>query len=126
MDWLMNPIANVLGYILEYIDKFVYFITELMSGTGLHSTGVCIILFVFVVNILMLPLTIKQQKTTKKDILQTTLYDLPDISLFYITLLIQFHNHQSIPKLSWQSLVISDIPKNFFNIQYYLMNLTSG
>ena len=65
MDWLMNPIANVLGYILEYIDKFVYFITELMSGTGLHSTGVCIILFVFVVNILMLPLTIKQQKTTK-------------------------------------------------------------
>ena len=57
-----------------------------------------------------------RKKATKKDILQTTLYDLPDISLFHITLLIQFHNHQSILNLSWQSFVISDIPKNFSNI----------
>lgn len=59
MNWLLDPIANILGYILEYTDKLVYFI----SNT--HSTGICIILFTFVVNMLMFPLTMKQQKTTK-------------------------------------------------------------
>lgn len=65
MDWLLDPIANVLGFILTYIDKIVYAITDLFLTTGIHDTGTCIIIFTFVVNIIMIPLSIKQQKTTK-------------------------------------------------------------
>ncbi|MDR1700534.1 MAG: YidC/Oxa1 family membrane protein insertase [Lachnoclostridium sp.] len=59
MDWLFNPIAIVLGTILEYTDKFVYFVFNI------HDTGICIIIFTFLVNMIMFPLTLKQQKTTK-------------------------------------------------------------
>ncbi len=59
MSWLINPIAQVLGFILEYIDKAVFFI----SST--HNTGICIVIFTFIVNGLMFPLTMKQQKTAK-------------------------------------------------------------
>ena len=59
MDWLLNPIATVLSYILDYIDKFVYLLSEN------HNTGICIVLFTIVVNSLMFPLTLKQQKTSR-------------------------------------------------------------
>lgn len=59
MNWLLDPIAKVLGFILNYIDKIVYFIGST------HNTGICIIVFTFVVNGLMFPLTMKQQKTAK-------------------------------------------------------------
>lgn len=59
MNWLLDPIAKVLSYILDYIDRFVY----LISGT--HNTGICIVLFTIVVNSLMIPLTFKQQKSSR-------------------------------------------------------------
>ena len=59
MNWLIDPIAQVLGVILEYVDKAVY----LIGNT--HNTGICIVIFTFIVNMLMFPLTLKQQKTAK-------------------------------------------------------------
>ena len=55
---ILKPIAWVLGVILNAIYNFV----ELF---GIENIALCIILFTFVVKILMLPLTIKQQKFTK-------------------------------------------------------------
>ena len=48
-------IATLLGYIMDF----------LYSGLGVENIGWCIILFTIIVNLLMLPLTIKQQKTQK-------------------------------------------------------------
>ncbi len=55
---ILGPIAKVLGFILEGI----YYV---MSLVGIENTGICIILFTFLVNGLMLPLQIKQQKFAK-------------------------------------------------------------
>ena len=55
---ILKPIAWVLGVILNAIYNFV----ELF---GIENIALCIILFTFVVKMLMLPLTIKQQKFTK-------------------------------------------------------------
>lgn len=55
---ILGPIATVLGYIMDILFKF----------TGMFSVfnvGLCIILFTIVMKTLMIPLTIKQQKTTK-------------------------------------------------------------
>lgn len=54
----LGPIARVLGHILEAI----YYVLSLV---GIENTGICIILFTFLVNALMLPLQIKQQKFSK-------------------------------------------------------------
>lgn len=54
----LGPIARVLGRILEAI----YSVLELV---GIQNTGICIILFTFIVNALMLPLQIKQQKFSR-------------------------------------------------------------
>lgn len=54
----LGPIARVLGYILEAI----YYVLSLV---GIENTGICIILFTFLVNALMLPLQVKQQKFSK-------------------------------------------------------------
>lgn len=54
----LGPIAKVLGYILDGI----YFI---LSQIGIENVGICIIFFTFIVNGLMIPLTIKQQKYSK-------------------------------------------------------------
>ncbi len=55
---ILKPIAWVLGVILNAIYNFV----EIF---GIENIALCIILFTFVVKMLMLPLTIKQQKFTK-------------------------------------------------------------
>ena len=55
---VLKPIAWVLGNILNAIYNFV----ELF---GIENIALCIVLFTFVVKMLMLPLTIKQQKFTK-------------------------------------------------------------
>lgn len=55
---ILKPIAWVLGNILNAIYNFV----ELF---GIENIALCIVLFTFVVKMLMLPLTIKQQKFTK-------------------------------------------------------------
>ena len=55
---ILKPIAFILGLILNGI-------YELMSLIGVHNLAICIILFTIVTRMLMLPLTIKQQKFTK-------------------------------------------------------------
>lgn len=54
----LGPIARVLGKILEAI----YYVLDMI---GIENTGICLIIFTFLVNGLMLPLQIKQQKFSK-------------------------------------------------------------
>jgi len=55
---ILGPIATVLGYVMDILFRFT-------SSFGVFNVGLCIILFTIVMNTLMIPLTIKQQKTTK-------------------------------------------------------------
>lgn len=57
IDWL----AQILGYILSWIYDFFALFTDDHTA----NIGLCIITFTFVVRMLMLPMTIKQQKFTK-------------------------------------------------------------
>ena len=55
---ILGPFAWILGKILEVLyDGF--------AALGIYNIGFCIILFTIVVRMLMLPMTIKQQKFTK-------------------------------------------------------------
>jgi len=55
---ILGPIAKVLGFILEGIYSF-------FDIFGIHNAGLCIILFTFIINALIIPITIKQQKFSK-------------------------------------------------------------
>lgn len=55
---ILGPIATVLGYIMDILFRFT-------GQFGVFNVGLCIILFTVVMKTLMIPLTIKQQKTTK-------------------------------------------------------------
>ena len=55
---ILGPIATVLGYVMDILFRFT-------SSFGVFNVGLCIILFTIVMKPLMIPLTIKQQKTTK-------------------------------------------------------------
>ena len=55
---ILGPIARLLGQILEWLYTF-------MSKFGIENVGVCMIVFTFLVNLLMLPLVLKQQKFAK-------------------------------------------------------------
>ena len=55
---ILGPIAKVLGYIINAIYNFLEVI-------GIPNIGLSIILFTVIVNVLMIPLTIKQQKFQK-------------------------------------------------------------
>ena len=55
---LLGPIARLLGYIINAI-------YSVMESVGIQNIGISIILFTVVVNVLLLPLTIKQQRTSK-------------------------------------------------------------
>ena len=55
---ILGPIATVLGYVMDILFRFT-------SSFGVFNVGLCIILFTIVMKTLMIPLTIKQQKTTK-------------------------------------------------------------
>lgn len=55
---ILGPIARLLGQILEWLYIF-------MSKFGIENVGVCMIVFTFIVNLLMLPLVLKQQKFAK-------------------------------------------------------------
>lgn len=63
IDWL----AQILGYILSWIYDFFALFTEDHTA----NIGLCIITFTFVVRMLMLPMTIKQQKFTKLNAVMT-------------------------------------------------------
>ena len=55
---ILGPITTVLGYVMDILFRFT-------SSFGVFNVGLCIILFTIVMKTLMIPLTIKQQKTTK-------------------------------------------------------------
>ena len=55
---ILGPIATVLGYVMDILFRFT-------SSFSVFNVGLCIILFTIVMKTLMIPLTIKQQKTTK-------------------------------------------------------------
>ena len=55
---ILGPIATVLGYVMDILFRFT-------SSFGVFNVGQCINLFTIVMKTLMIPLTIKQQKTTK-------------------------------------------------------------
>ena len=55
---ILGPIATVLGYVMDILFRFT-------SSFVVFNVGLCIILFTIVMKTLMIPLTIKQQKTTK-------------------------------------------------------------
>lgn len=54
----MGPISQVLGWIMDALFRFT-------SSFGVLNIGLSIILFTLVVKILMFPMTIKQQKSSK-------------------------------------------------------------
>lgn len=55
---ILGPIADILGWIMDLLFRFT-------STFGIENIGLCIILFTVVTKILMIPLTIKQQKSSK-------------------------------------------------------------
>lgn len=55
---ILGPVAQILGWIMEALFRFT-------SIFGIMNIGLCIILFTVVSKLLMLPLTIKQQKSSK-------------------------------------------------------------
>ena len=56
--FLIGPIANLLGYIMNWI-------YEGINAIGIPSIGLAIILFTLVIKALMIPLSIRQQKFSK-------------------------------------------------------------
>lgn len=55
---ILGPIAQILGWIMEALFRFT-------SMFGVMNIGLCIILFTIAMKLLMLPLTLKQQKSSK-------------------------------------------------------------
>lgn len=55
---IIGPVAKLLGYLMEGI----FFVIDKI---GIPNIGLAIILFTIIINILMLPLTVKQQKFSK-------------------------------------------------------------
>ena len=55
---ILGPIAKILGYLMEGI----FFV---LDKVGIPNIGLAIILFTIIINLLMMPLTIKQQKFSK-------------------------------------------------------------
>jgi YidC/Oxa1 family membrane protein insertase len=56
--FIIGPIAKAFGFIMNGL--FIF-----LENFGIQNIGVCIILFTIIVNIIMLPLTVKQQKFSK-------------------------------------------------------------
>lgn len=56
--FIIGPVASLLGYIMEAIFAACSFL-------GIQNIGLCIIVFTVIVKLLMLPLSIKQQKFAK-------------------------------------------------------------
>ena len=55
---ILGPFAQIMGWIMEGLFRFT-------STFGIMNIGLCIILFTIVMKLLMLPLTLKQQKSSK-------------------------------------------------------------
>lgn len=61
----LKPIAWLLGQIFNLLFNFVNAIDGLFHNVNLPIIGICVILFTVIVKLLMMPLTIKQQKFSK-------------------------------------------------------------
>lgn len=61
---ILGPIAKLLGFILQGIYSF-------FDKIGIDNAGLSIVLFTFIVNGLMIPITIKQQKFSKMNAVLT-------------------------------------------------------
>lgn len=57
--FIIGDVARILGWIMSVLFSF------LDSAFGVQNIGICIILFTIIIYLLMLPLTIKQQKFSK-------------------------------------------------------------
>jgi len=57
--FIIGPVAEILGYIMDAIFNFC------STLFGIQNIGLCIILFTIIIYLLMLPLTIKQQRFSK-------------------------------------------------------------
>lgn len=55
---MIEPIAKLLGYILD-------FLFMILNAIGIGNVAIAIVIFTLIVKLLMLPLTVKQQKMTK-------------------------------------------------------------
>lgn len=55
---ILGPIAKLLGWILEWIYR-------VLALVHIQNTGLCIVIFTFLINALMIPFQIKQQKFTR-------------------------------------------------------------
>ena len=55
---ILAPIADILGWIMDLLFRFT-------GVFGIENIGLCIILFTLVTKVLMMPLTVKQQKSSK-------------------------------------------------------------
>jgi len=62
--FLIGPIAEVMGWIMNAIYGF-------LSSFGIYNIGLCIIVFTILVNLIMTPLRVKQQKNSKIQALVT-------------------------------------------------------
>ena len=56
---IIGDVARILGWIMDVLFNF------LNNVFGIQNIGLCIILFTIIIYLLMLPLTIKQQKFSK-------------------------------------------------------------
>lgn len=56
---IIGTFAKLLGYVMQFIYKIF------ADGFGIENIGLCIIVFTLVVKLLMIPLTVKQQKFSK-------------------------------------------------------------
>lgn len=55
---ILGPIAEIFGFIMD-------FLFQMTSKVGIFNIGLCIILFTIVTRLLLFPLTVKQQKSSK-------------------------------------------------------------
>jgi len=62
---ILGPISWLMGKILNGIYKFFSLFTQDVNGIGMANIALCIIVFTIITKMLMIPLTIKQQKSSK-------------------------------------------------------------
>ena len=76
---ILGPISQILGWILNVLFEFT-------SSFGVLNIGLSIILFTLVVKIIMFPLTIKQQKSSKLLAVMQ-----PDVGRYPVAVVKEFH-----------------------------------
>ena len=62
---LTKVTTPIIGWVAELMGLIMNLLFKFTSLFGIENIGLCIILFTIIVNLLLLPLTIKQQKSTK-------------------------------------------------------------